>query len=296
MPNIYGQLIKAQLEELASASPTPAARSRIYANISDVANVIPMFHDGTSWVPLKRRRTTNVSVTTTYQQLLTDEIIFGSATGAAFTITLVAASTMTGQEIIIHKTDSTLNAITLARTGADTFEGGATSLKLSTKGEWIKLLSSGSAWITIDWGYYEGKIAFTPTGSWVANTTYTGFYWRKGNKLCMEVHLALAGAPTTATLTINYPTGAVLDTGQMIAAVLAGFTPLPGGFISIRDDSATDGFVGWPYYSSTSALTCKKDDGDGTVSVLNQAAPVTFANLDSVDVVVLDVPMTNWRG
>lgn len=296
MPYLYGQLIKAQLEELASASPTPAARSRIYANISDVANVIPMFHDGTGWGPLKRRRYTYTSVTTTYQQLLTDEIIFGNATGAAFTITLVAASTMPGQTITLQKTDVSFNAITLARTGADTFDGGVTSVKLSTKGEWVTYLSMGTSWTLIGHGYYEGKTAYTPVCSWVAGVNaITGFWWRKGNKINIEARVTCTGAVTAATLTIALPVGPTIDTAQMLSAV-AGFTPLPGGFIAIRDDSATDEFLGFPYYSSTTVITCKKDDGDGTASVLNQAAPVTFANLDSVDIVALDLPITNWLG
>jgi hypothetical protein len=292
---VYGQLIKAQLEEVASASPTPAARSRMYSNISDTSNAIPMFHDGTSWVPIQRRRRTNTSVSTTYTQLLTDEIIFGNATGAAFTITMVAASTMTGQTVIIQKTDSSFNAITLARAGSDTFDGAVTSIKLSTKGEYVELLSTGSGWTAIGWGYYTGKIAWTPTGSWVSNSTYTGFWWREGNKLNFEVHILLAGAPTSATLTITLPTGTTIDTSQMLAAV-AGFTPLPGSFILVRDDSAVDSFVGWPFYNTTTSITCKKDDGDGTVSAITQAAPMTFATLDTVDIVVLDLPMVGWRG
>jgi hypothetical protein len=57
--------------------------------------------------------------------------------------------------------------------------------------------------------------SWTPTGTWIANTTYTGKKWRVGNIGHYEVKIALGGAPTAVDLYINQPSGEVIDTASM---------------------------------------------------------------------------------
>src|SRR5690606_15921129 len=45
------------------------------------------------------------------------------------------------------------------------------------------------------------------TGSWTTNTTYTGKYWRKGDRLVADVTVTLGGAPDSASLTVDLPSG-----------------------------------------------------------------------------------------
>lgn len=72
------------------------------------------------------------------------------ATGGAFSATIPAATTAgNGATVFIKKTDATANAITLARTGADTLDG-ATSLSLPAINDCYGLVSDGvSAWRSI---------------------------------------------------------------------------------------------------------------------------------------------------
>lgn len=72
------------------------------------------------------------------------------ATGGAFNATLPAASAAgNGATVYFKKTDSTSNAITVQRAGADTIDG-ATSKQLTTQNDILGLVSDGtSAWRAI---------------------------------------------------------------------------------------------------------------------------------------------------
>jgi hypothetical protein len=62
-----------------------------------------------------------------------------------------------------------------------------------------------------DWG----ASAWTPTGSWSANTTYTGKYRRVGDSFEAFIKVATSGAPTSADLTINLPASHTIDTAKL---------------------------------------------------------------------------------
>jgi len=71
------------------------------------------------------------------------------ATSAAFAVTLPAASTYQGRKLTIKKTDSSGNAVTVARAGSDTIDG-ATTYALSAQWKYVTLVSDGSAsWFVI---------------------------------------------------------------------------------------------------------------------------------------------------
>jgi hypothetical protein len=68
------------------------------------------------------------------------------ATSGAVTRTLPAASAISGRRIIFKKTDSGSNAVTIARAGSDTIDGG-TSATIDFQYQSITLVSNGvSAW------------------------------------------------------------------------------------------------------------------------------------------------------
>lgn len=69
----------------------------------------------------------------------------------------------------------------------------------------LKIGAPGSEWT-----------AFTPTGSWTINTTYTGRYKCEGDTLHVDATVVLGGAPNAATeLIVNHPTGFTADTSKM---------------------------------------------------------------------------------
>lgn len=136
--------------------------------------------------------------------------------------------------------------------------------------------------------------SFTPTGSWVSNSTYTGWYWRDGDKLGMRVKIALAGAPTAATLTVNLPTGLTIDTTKLPA------TPTNHVFPSqMSGQGAAHSFVGGIVYSSTTAVGVQSyQDGNNaavmTLGATNATSPYTFANNDFIYFEVHGIPIVGW--
>ncbi len=134
-------------------------------------------------------------------------------------------------------------------------------------------------------------VAYTPTGAWSSNTTYTGFWRRVGDTLDLDLKVAVTGAPTSASLTVNLPSGLVIDTAKItdVNAAIAAWTST----VNIRD-AGTDNFEGTVRYNSTTSIAILKDDGDGTVSAVTQAAPMTFANGDFVSIKVSGIAVSGW--
>lgn len=130
-------------------------------------------------------------------------------------------------------------------------------------------------------------ISFTPTGSWVANTTYTGRYRRVGKQLECNVRLTLSGAPTSATLTINLPSGLSIDTTDIASTSYDNVLGVGG---ANRGGSGTTVF---PYYNSSTAVVIAYDTGSGTYGAVTQAAPTTWANGDFIHV-TFKVPIAGW--
>lgn len=54
---VNGQLEVAQLEQIASAAPTPAPTGRIYLNITNPSNAIPTYYNGSAWVQVATAQT-----------------------------------------------------------------------------------------------------------------------------------------------------------------------------------------------------------------------------------------------
>lgn len=52
---------------------------------------------------------------------------------------------------------------------------------------------------------YESLGSISTSGSFTTNTTYTAEYWRNGDKLVAEVHVAFAGAPNAGGFSVTLP-------------------------------------------------------------------------------------------
>lgn len=135
--------------------------------------------------------------------------------------------------------------------------------------------------------------AFTPTGTWSTNTTYVGYYRRHGDSVDLQYQVSLAGAPTTATLTVNLPSGMTIDTTKLPSnknSLELGFT---GG------TAAGNGFAGFVQYNNTTSIqpTVLIDGSTASkqnLGAITQVAPYTFANGDGINVTVYDLPIVGW--
>jgi hypothetical protein len=146
-----------------------------------------------------------------------------------------------------------------------------------------KQVSANGAYVG-DWKSY------TPTGTWVTNTTYTGMYRRVGDSLEGTVHVALSGAPTATTLQVGIPSGLAIDTTKLTTAVGSAVPHL--GMGSGYDGSTVKGFY-VAYNNTTSVYLLYPSSTTGTISAVSSTAPSTWASGNYINV-NFKVPIVGW--
>ena len=140
---VYGQLIKADLENL-SAAPSSPSRGRAYF---DTTLGYPRIYLGSSW----RRLIGDLNVqakSANFTAAVDEDFYPCDATSAAFTATLPAPSSCSGKIFILKKIDNTLNAITIVAADSSLIDGAA-SQGLSNQWEILRLISNGSVWYIV---------------------------------------------------------------------------------------------------------------------------------------------------
>jgi len=136
---------------------------------------------------------------------------------------------------------------------------------------------------------------WTPDGTWTnVETVYTGFWVREGAYLSLDVLLVLSAAPTTATLTINIPSGFVIDTALTLSTSAA--SAIPGKSVILDSGNVNQhSTVG---YNSTTVIQpfVLSNDAGTRVGLANitQAAPITFASGDEIGLAGVRVALVGW--
>lgn len=118
--------------------------------------------------------------------------------------------------------------------------------------------------------------AYTPTGSWVSNTTYTGFYRVVGGDLEAEAKIALTGAPTATSLTVGNPSGQVCDSTKQVSQN----TSTAAWYNSTGSAAGTGYKFYTTYASSTSVLVAYQSSVAAVGTAVNATSPATWANGD----------------
>lgn len=130
--------------------------------------------------------------------------------------------------------------------------------------------------------------AFTPTGSWSSNTTYTGYWRRVGDSMEIEYRADTSGAPTSANLTFNLPSGYSIDKTKLLDAT--------HGFNTIGTGLASDSGTNYKLFATTYdgiIYAAYQSNASGVYSTVTQAAPFTFGAGDFATITV-KVPITGW--
>lgn len=174
------------------------------------------------------------------------------ATSGAITATLPAAATAgNGATVIFQKTDSTANAVTLARAGSDTING-ATSYSMTDRYDVLAAVSDGvSAWVLI----------VKPPVAPIVYPTITGF-----------IPSSIAGTSTTATLTIS--SGFASDSTRTIAISNASTTSW-----AVSNGNAANGYSGGstlPNSSTIHFFMILKSDGTTPASFASTSLTPTL--------------------
>lgn len=174
-------------------------------------------------------------------------------------------------EFVIESTNSSAAAITVAQV----YVGPATNLvSASAITEWI---------------------SFVGSGSWVTNTTYSGFYRRVGGDMEVRLKILLSGAPNATTLTVNVPASQTIDTGRL-PTVTAALIKVGDALIGDNGAFATiDGAV--MYNSATTVRLHSKRLASGQYDFqgVDQITPFTFGNTDDIQA-SFKVPIVGWQG
>ena len=233
--------------------------------LSLASTVIPNGLAGTSGIAFCTILTPSGSATHTL------DVTDGSTTLASATITSFAVPTETFLNFSFPTSGSVV--LRLSSVASDepsiTIDGCFLGKNVAVKGAAIS-----------DW------ISFTPTGSWSTNTTYTGQYRQVGDTYEILYKIAVTGAPTTATLTVNLPNSKSFDTTKMN---FDDNSQTKVGLGRLRD-SGTNSYTIVPVATSSSPglLTIQyEDDAAAAVAENNnvtQAAPITFASGDAITV------------
>jgi hypothetical protein len=236
--------------------------------------------------------TKTATKTGTYAATTADDVIPVDGTSGAFSVNLFAASGNSGKRLTFIRTDNTIaNAVTIDANASETING-ALTFPLYTQYEQLSIVCDGSNWFIED-HYIDGtRISWTPTGSWSANTTYTGTWRRINDTAELQVKVALSGAPTSATLTINMPTSISIDTAKLIGSTQ--FVPYLGNGIAYDVSALTTYPAGLAYSSSTVVSSTTTTAATSNFVGITQAAPFTFATGDEINF-LFTVPVTNWK-
>ncbi len=210
MPYIYGQLISADLENLATAPSSPS-RGRVYF---DTALIAPRFYDGTSWFSLSGGNNL-ITKTTNYVLLVSDDTVVVTPTAANCNITLPTAVGYLGKRFTITQaTDWTIQLYytNILTTSAQTISGWASGdIFLLAKNESITVQSDGTNWVIINryqpntlltCGTTKLPIIFSHT----TNVTISNQKWCKyGDKIRLTGTITYAGATDAVVLTGTLP-------------------------------------------------------------------------------------------
>ena len=203
----------------------------------------------------------------TYAITPSDFLIMGNPNAGGFTWTLPSAVGLNGKMFAfknINSSATNFNAITIDTTSAQTIDGASTKTLVSQNEE-LWLISDNVNWRVLHRYIPSTPISFTPTGSWVANVTYTGALVRNGMYADISVKILCSGAPTAASLTLTLPfsltinTSAFASTDQSLIYVGGGCATDAGVssyVFNVNYNTSTT--VGLFYQSSTAVQTAVK--------------------------------------
>jgi len=298
---IFGELEKAQFENAASNGDTPNVTGRFFMNTVDSGQPFPMIFKDT-WANMLTRKPVMESFTTTGTVLSTTELALADASSGALTLNLaitnVGAVAIVKNFLRIMKTDSTLNKVTIDPNGSDTVHG-ASTIKLCTPGEYVDLYcSSAGVWIIMNHSYHRKITAYTPTGGWNTNVTFTGTWERRGRCANLRLHIALSGAPNAANCTVNLPTGMTIDTAGFPSTPNTSINKIGYGSalhagaisaLSVRYNNTSSIEVAYDYHNAVA-------NNDVRIATVTATAPYVWANTDVLELDVKDIPITDWLG
>ena len=230
------------------------------------------------------------------------EVLSGTYADADLTVYLIADPT--GTPVVIQPAGYTVQAATVGTTMRQiaTFQTQATGL--SYRVCFHVASTSASAYTlaidnvvvgpqqTVQGAAVSDWVSFTPTGSWAANTTYTGRWKRVGDSVQVQASLSLTGAPTATRLTINLPSGLVIDNTKRSGGASATINNIFGTGKTFDGVSAVHNLT-VAYESTTAVAVSYESTATAQLNNVTNTSPFTYNSGDVLDI-EYTVPITGW--
>lgn len=132
-------------------------------------------------------------------------------------------------------------------------------------------------------GVYSGGITawapVTMTGSWEANTTYSAVSRLVGKSREFRVVISLTGAPTAANLELYYPEGTTADVGGLGDG---GASAQSSGVVVDASPAVIYGPLTVSVLTTGVLVRAPSLASHGVITLVTQAAPITFASGDLI--------------
>jgi hypothetical protein len=180
------------------------------------------------------------------------------------------SSSSTSYRLVMHLSSNSASAYTLK---FDNFNVGPQA----------KLYGSAN----LDW------IAYTPTGTWVTNTSYVGRWRKVGDTMEIQAKITTSGAPS-GTFTLNLPSGFTIDTTKLLAT--SGTESVPNAVATINDSGTNLYDATVQYNTSTSVILRVKGVVTYVVyqgNTVTSTLPVSFGSGDFITM-SFAVPIQGW--
>jgi hypothetical protein len=130
-----------------------------------------------------------------------------------------------------------------------------------------------------DWQSYTTSCS----GTWTTNTTYSCKKRRAGDSYEYQYDLALTGAPTATNLSLNLPSGDVIDTSKLVSASV-GVSHIPNSGGKAFDGVSAVHNLASVYGATTAVMVIYESTATGQIANVTQAAPFTFNSGDTIQV------------
>jgi hypothetical protein len=138
--------------------------------------------------------------------------------------------------------------------------------------------------------------AFTPTGSWTTNVTYTGYWRRVGDTMQVTAKATMNGLPAPAVgFGINLPSGYSIDTAKLVTATLSQRDAFIGS-LHVLDNAVADYYgvvVGDTATNVLPRFTKTDNAANNGYVTIDTATPFAFNTNDAISV-YYEVPILGW--
>lgn len=226
----------------------------------------------------------SASKTGTYTALVTDYLIRCDSSGGAFSVNLPAASGNAGLTLVVKKTDSSFNPVTIDGSGSETIDG-STTTTVNTQNEALMIQCDGTNWQIVQRRIPSVYASYTPTFTSFGTVSATECVWRRVGDSVELLIKATAGTVSAAEARVSLPSGLTSAGSPKIASIrlvgnmTSNVAEAPQWMV-LAETSVT--YVTFGYQASTAGLT--KINASG-----NFSSSGTYAFYCSV-------PIAGWEG